>query len=383
MTKKILFLLILFATACQSTTRQPVMPTMPVITLGPAITPTVKLGPIPAKTVQLAWFYKPSQTSDLDLTANNFDLFILTHKDEETRDQLRAKKNNSYFLQYLTLIEIQDQDCNVASPYGNQVAYKEGDFCQISQNHPDWFLLDNNGNRITSGDNYFFMDPGNAGYRAFWLERAREMQQQFAWDGLFIDNIEASLAKFRDQNQIPAKYPNDASFQQAINGFLIYIRQNLQLPTHPILGNIVSVEDNAAWVQYINNLDGVMIEDFAVGWSFNRPTEAEWLNQISEIEWALNSGKSMILVAQGGQTDENRQQFALASYLLVSNENTFFRYANAKEYEAVWLYPNYNISLGAALGSFYRDGDSWRRNFEHGTVNVTPSKMESEIKITP
>jgi hypothetical protein len=39
-------------------------------------------------------------------------------------------------------------------------------------------------------------------------------------------------------------------------------------------------------------------------------------------------GKTVILVAQGDQYDQQRQEFALGSYLLVSDGLAYFRYTN-------------------------------------------------------
>ena len=158
------------------------------------ITPIVEQSATPLE-IKLAWFYKPPNGGQLNPLVEHFDIFILTHKDEEERDQLLAQGISSPILQYLQLTEIrQPDDCN-EEPNGNQVAYKAGTFCEISEQHPDWFLLDQYGNRIHNQDGKYYMDPGNPGYREFWIKSAQEMQMQFGWDGVFIDNVEASLSK--------------------------------------------------------------------------------------------------------------------------------------------------------------------------------------------
>ena len=101
-------------------------------------------------------------------------------------------------LEYLLLSEITRPVSCSAGPTGNQVAYLAGDFCRISVQHPDWFLLDKHGARVRASDGNYYMDPGNAGYRWFWLRRAMTLQSQFGWDGLFLDNVDASRAKFGD-----------------------------------------------------------------------------------------------------------------------------------------------------------------------------------------
>ena len=80
--------------------------------------------------------------------------------------------------------------------------------------------------------------------------------------------MEASRAKIVDNGTSPAKYPDDKSYQDAVDGFLAYIRQDYFQPRGRLMyGNIVSVDDDAVRERYIKQLDGVMIESFATDWS--------------------------------------------------------------------------------------------------------------------
>lgn len=337
------------------------------------------------KFVHLAWFYKPPNPNQVNSLAQNFDFFILTHKDEETRDQLRSMGVSSPIFQYLLLTEIRQPDTCDSDNYGNQVAYQKGDFCLIRDQRPEWFLLDESGNPIRNDNNTYFMDPGNPEFRKFWLQRAREMQAQYGWDGLFIDNVEASLAKFRQMGVTPAKYPSDSIYQSAVNEFLIYLRENNPyLNERLVLANIVSVGDDDVWMRYIENLDGAMIESFAVDWSNGYKSAIEWEQQMDKIEKALAQGKILVLVSQGREYgDFNREQFALASYLLVSNGNTAFRYVNSENYRDMWLYENLFIDPGLPFGPRYREGMAWRRDFTNGYVLVNPWTNSSQIEFIP
>jgi hypothetical protein len=337
----------------------------------------------PNTTIRLAWFYKPpKEDGQLDLLAQNFDFFILTYKDEGERDQLKAGGVTTPFTQYLLFLVINDPgDCQ-ENPPGNQVAYKAGDFCQISQDHPDWFLLDQNGNRIRGSNDYYYMDPGNEGYRQFWLERAREMQETYGWDNLFLDNVEASRAKLVDDGENPAKYPNDKSFQEAVYGFLAYIRQDYFQPAgKQMYGNIVSVDDDAVRERYIQQLDGVMIESFATDWSDGYREHDDWEDQLKLAEWVLSQKKTLILVSQGDESDLDRQRFAFASYLLVADGNAVFRYASSDSYREVWLYDDYKLDLGKPLGKRYQKQGDWHRDFTNGTVTVNPRQHTAEITV--
>jgi len=340
--------------------------------------------PFTGKLVRLAWFYKPPQEGQLDFLAENFDLFILTHKDESERTQLKTLGVESPISQYLLFLVISDPGECDKEPNGNQVAFKTGDFCQISDLHPDWFLLDQNGNRIRSGKSSYYMDPGSQGYRAFWLERARELQETYGWEMIFLDNVEASLTKMTSEDIQVAQYRDDASYQAAVEGFLEFIRHNYFEPRgKPMYGNIVSVAEDAVWDRYMQYLDGALVESFATSWSDGYPSVKAWEAEMTQTERALAQGKTLILVAQGDQADIELQQFAFASYLLISNGNTFFRYTNADAYREIWMYENYQFDLGIPLGNRYKVKESWRRDFTKGYVTVNPQDHKVEIVTTP
>ncbi len=348
------------------------------------IAPNLLSTPLSGKFIRLAWFYKPPSDGQLDPLVKYFDFFVLTHKDEPARDWLLANGVTSPILQYILFTEIMDPGECVTNPYGNQVAYKTGDFCEINKQHPDWFLLDQKGNRIKSGSGNNYMDPGNPGYREFWLERAREMHEQFGWNDVFIDNLEASRRKFTDQGIIPANYPTDASYQIAVEGFLAFLRKNYFQPSgRPMSGNIVSVNDDNIWLNYLQYLDAAMIESFATSWSEGYRSPLDWERQMSLIESALEKGKTMILVAQGEQTDTDLQQFAFSSYLLIANGNAIFRYSNSDSYREVWIYDDYKLDLGIPLGPRKLQGLIWRRDFTHGYVSVNPWTHSSQIVAKP
>src|SRR6266498_929824 len=337
----------------------------------------------PYKAVRLAWFYKPPDDAMLQILAENFDVFVLTHKDEAQRDALKSLGVKSPIFVYLQFVEIKDPGSCTDGPQGNQVAYQVGDFCEISEQHPDWFLLDQNGNRIVNG-NSVYMDPGNTEYQAFWLQRARALQEQFHWDGIFIDNLEAGLSKLSSKGIVPAKYPDNASYQAAIEEFLHYLHDNYFGPSgQTVLANIISVSDWKVWLRYIQYLNGAMIEAFAVDWSNDYRSPSNWENQMDAIDQALSQGKTLILVSQAKQADSNRQQFALASYLLIANQNASFRYADSDGYRKILLYENYFLNLGEPLGSRYQKGFSWRRYFTKGYILVNPWMHSSEIKLIP
>ena len=110
-----------------------------------AASPTVIM---PGKTINIAHFFKPPNM-DPATAARTFNMIVLTNGDYSYRNQLAANGFSSTVPEYFCADGIQDPGNCTATPINNQVAYNLGDFCYISQNHPDWFLLDPNGQRIT------------------------------------------------------------------------------------------------------------------------------------------------------------------------------------------------------------------------------------------
>lgn len=336
--------------------------------------------------IRLAWYYnKPRTDEDMLQIINWYDFFILIKGDEKSRDQMLSLGARKPILQYLDFESIQDPGSCDEWPQENQVADQPGDFCRISQEHPDWFLLDKNGERmlVTEGDNeWYLMDPGSIGWREFFMERVRQNMTDPNWDGVFLDNVEVTFAFFEEDERLPAQYPNEAAYQQAWQSFLEYLHTGYFQPNGKLLfANLVARKDDANWTNYITHLDGVMHE----GWAIDKPdrfrSPETWEQHMQLAEKTQEMGKDIILVSQGTKDDLELQQFAFASYLLVNQENAIFRYANSSMYREIWVYDNYNVPIGYPLGPRYQDGDAWRRDFSNGTVMVNPESHESEIRI--
>lgn len=355
----------------------------------------------PTKPVQIAWFYKPPLNDATgDTLAAHFDTFILTRADEKTREMLRQKGETAPFLQYLLSAEVQDPGSCTAQPYRNQVTFKPGDYCMIRDQHPDWFMRDTAGNLIVhthSGTRYVQIDPGSAGWRQFFLERVQEMQEQVdpihggVWDGVFLDNIDASLGRFNMLGVQLAAYPDDASYQNAVEGFLQTIYNGYFQPQgRPLHANITEVRDSTIWDRYLNHLDGAMQEGWGVDWGSGYLTSTRWEADLKRAETTQARGKRVMLIAQGSEANIDavwqphnpRQQFAFASYLLVADGRAVFRYSDSP-YRHIWLYDNYTLDLGQPLGPRFRDGSLWRRDFERGTVAVDPVARSSSITLKP
>jgi len=351
-----------------------------------SIQPPVNLTPgKPFPLVRLAWFTNVPRDNDVFSVLEWFDLFIFHQSEVEGRDLMIGMGARGPILQYLLFESIHDPRSCTDEPNANQAAYLPGDFCRISEQHPNWFLLDSQGRRILvqdDDDDYYLMDPGNTDWQSFYIDRVRQTQADPNWDGVFLDNVPVTLAFREKSGSLPAAYPDDVSYQNAVQVFLKFLYEGFFQPENKLMfANLVSRRDDAVWATQLNYLDGVMHEGWAIDWPDGyRPLDV-WEKHMTLAEQTQASGKTIILVSQGNNDDIDLQQFAFASYLLINNGNAFFRYANSDKYREVWLYEDYAVKLGSPLGPRYLDADTWRRDFTNGNVTVNPETHEVEINI--
>jgi hypothetical protein len=337
----------------------------------------------PIDLVQLAWFWNsPRDLEAMPSLVQNFDFFVFTSSEEEERDQIKMSAGEkTLVLQYMLFNGVGiNENCEVR-PYGNQIANQRGDFCTIRDEHPDWLLYDSNRAMIyNNARTYVRTDPKNLEWRQFFASRLQQTQQREGWDGVFLDNVDASLGRSKRVDLTLPLYPTDADLQAANEEMLAFLYLNYYKPGgRPMFANIPFLKHEGIWYRYLEYLDGAMLEDFAVGWNeaYKKPIDWEW--QMDLVEGAQDRGKIVILVSQGQQNELARQEFAFASYLLVNQGRAFFRYTHSSVYNKLWLYENYNLDLGQPLGRRYLVENTWTRNFEKGTVTVNPTDLTSQI----
>lgn len=379
----------LLLSACQEIRSTPAVPTESVSTVvatpvppsGPTLTP-IPMADIEPK---LVWFYKPPDDGDLQRIADNFEYAIMSNGDEKERDEIRKLGYTGPILQYLRFEVIHDPGSCTRQPRKNNVGNRVGDYCKLIREHPDWFLRDKDGDLFVNpynGEDYVMTDPGNKFFRAFWLERAMEVQRQGGWDGIFLDNVEVTYRLRQEKDELPAQYPDEASYQAAVQGFLKEIQAKLKSENKVLFANLIGRRDDANWTVYLNHLDGVMHEGWSIDWPTGYRSVETWEKHMKLAEDTQAIGKTIILISQGKIDQENLQEFAYASYLLVVQGNAYFRYARSGNYTEAWLYPNYELDLGQPLGKRYKKGDTWRREFAHGIVEVNPKTHKVSIRLT-
>ena len=385
-------------TTAPSTTRPPVTSTTTSTTAATdSAAPAVPVLPVhttaQGSPIQIVWGYKPPTdgTSTAGL-ASRYSTFVLTRDDEDYRDRLVAL-GAAPPLMYVRFDAVL-QPLGGRPPLKNNVADAAGDVDRLLAQHPDWFLRDGAGNPIIDDDmagyDAYIMDPGNTGWRNYWIDRVKARYDAEGWNGgIFLDNVELSLKKRVRFGGLPAAYPTDDAYFAAVSGMLkaLYFRWGKwsQLPV--IANTVESTSGDLARTAAVDQwTSGWLEEGFATSWrSDTWRSQADWEWQLSKVDQAVAGGDRVFLFAQGPRNDDVRETFALASYLLVSTtDRTFFRYVDyTAGYRADWWYANYAAALGMATGPRYRVGaTAWRRDFTGGSVTVDPTAHSASINVS-
>jgi len=342
--------------------------------------------------VRVAYFYKPPFDTTAVVVAARSRLVILTHGDEDYRAKLRRAGYAGPLLQYIAANEAEGPGpyanthaaCDAAyRPYQRTVADRAGVFCRQIHPHESWFLHNRQGERLWSRQRSadgvwrttYLMNPASPGWRAFLIARLRQYRR-LGWDGFFLDNVDLSRAGLLRQPEDRggvAEYPTDAAYRAAEVGYLQALRT--AFPHVPLWANLTHDPGEAGgWGVYLAQLDGVMVENFGLGWRRSPLAAAARAAQWQNVRAALAAGKSVLAVEQGGRGDWRRLQMGLALYwaLQPAPGQLYFRYGDAddQDYRTLWWYPAYAFQPPPALGPLTGAGLEWRRRYPDGELKL-------------
>jgi hypothetical protein len=295
-------------------------------------------------------------------------------------------------LHYIVICQVQH---STGTPYSNQWTYKSEDWAVVDS-HEDWFLHSatpvSKANRIQSSTNWFYMDPGSAGWQAWVTLRAKEIKTNsyFGYNGIFLDNVELSWTKpYNSSGQHlyagnGIRIDSSTAYVARVISFLANLRT--AIGTDPLWGNMISgYNTGSEWNNHMRYLDGAMHEA-AIGWDATYLTSTQQVGVLSQLEWCNINNKGWIFAGQGESTDTQKAAYALANYLLVKPNTGIaaFRYTKTSEYTIWREIDNLNIILGDALDTknLRNDGiNGFIRHFQFGTVSIDLDNHVGEITI--
>ena len=268
-----------------------------------------------------------------------------------------------------------------------------GNFSWIDKNHPEWFLLDKNGNRITdyydeySRRNVYIMDFGNSEWQHYLAKNIVQTAKKREWDGIFLDGMYVDIADYWAPNGL-LRYKNNREFNDAVRDFLATVYPSFQESNKLIVPNAYGcIKVKNLWEAWLNFSDGGLDEGFVsiYVWSPENiwRNEVEWMNQISYLEYTGNQDKLFYAYSTGRWLNKEDLLYNLASYLMGKNggRDVFHNAAGGCNYEKIRedydvFKDFYNAPIGIPLGRRYNSQGVWQRDYSNGRVLVNPSSRK-------
>ncbi|MBN2410461.1 hypothetical protein JXQ31_02140 [candidate division KSB1 bacterium] len=297
--------------------------------------------------------------------------------------------------------------CKGIARYSNPRGHSMGN---LNDDHPEFFLLDKNGNRCwayrnTGYKERYLMDIGNPSYQDYWVEAILTdvVNGPFRADGLHIDNV-GPVNTFNSDD--PIKYDTPEKWKNAANSFVDKITKKMHENNTKIWINAGGTHSEKGCVMLMT-LDGLENPPDVVGeegafvhsWgkadaTFER--EDQWrssLDFMSRLKKSSQAYFAHVKIDPGESGIDNwgkpftfRQAlwYALGSYLLGNDGNDYFFFSGKSRYgKKDWWFNEYSsIDLGKPAGPYQvnlHDGNNiYYREFANGYVYVNPTSNDAK-----
>jgi len=302
--------------------------------------------------------------------------------------QLKAANPGLKALVYKNLSFTVDYTCSNGVDSANNTAGVG--YCDATANHPDWFLRDTSGSLITSSgySSHHLMDVGNPDYQAKWLGNVSSELKARGWDGVFVDDTDASL-DWHLNGRTVARYPTDAAWRSATRSALAAIGPPLQSQGFLVVPNVYApwksdYDAVATWSDWLQFTSGAAQEYYtkwgtsSAGWLTGN--DWTWREQFQQATDA--AGKIFLGLTYAPKSDEHSQLFARASFLLMDGGHGGALVFESSDPEAQDPYASsWTADPGSPTGARYQVGSAWRRDFTDGTVVVNPTAAPVTVSL--
>ena len=343
----------------------------------------------PASTVEYAGLVRTAIGTDaafpnLAASARSHQIVILQSWKTDLLRQLKAANPSVKVIAYKNLSFV---SCD---QYSNGTDVPQGVRCpDVNANHPEWFLTDPFGNRLSSSGYpwLWLLDVGNRAYQDTWAQNVINEAKAEGWDGIFMDDANPTLRFHLDPARV-AKYPTDSAWKGATRSMLENVGSRIRANGLLAIANICCARDQGTvWKDWLPYLSGAMDETFtkwgndpSVGYVWDWGAGG-WSAQLDEVREAEAQGKYFLGISHSVATDDKAATFGLTTMLLASQGRSTF--ALAYDYANETYFPVYDRArrLGAPLGTYYRVGAAYRRQFAAGTVVVNPSLSSVRVDL--
>ena len=310
--------------------------------------------------------------SSTSVSAQRNDYVILTDAHLNEMRQMKAANPNLKVLMYKNLTGSRTDCTTPTSICTAGVTYQQSD-----SQHPEWFLLNKQGERIRFNDytDLWAMDVGSVSYQSQWADNVITEVNRDGWDGVFLDDTNTTMKYHYTVSDI-AKYPTDAAWQSATQSALAVIGPRIQAAGGLAIANIGSWHEYPAvgdsWLSY---LSGGMQEHFAK-WGSSPDSgyadQGTWQRMLNSAKYAQSHGKAFLAVTNSSNGDAAAARYGWASTLLAAQGSADFALHDDYTYEN-W-FPEYDYDIGDPTGPESTDSNGiHRRVFTKGIVVVNPT----------
>lgn len=277
--------------------------------------------------------YKYSSLLSAAQAAGRYSIMAMQSTDQAAVAALRAAKPALAVLLYVTGLRL-----------ANNIGWTS---VPLSAASLSWHLTDQAGNPIIDSNGLALVDPASPAFQQAFIQHATSWAQQRGFNGIFIDELNASLVWALPAGVSCPKYPTDTSWQAAVSAFINAVGPALRAAGLVTIGNLGGTAwFPGLWQQWNGPLDGAMEEAWTDGGDGLAQQLPDWPKKIANVAWSEANGKLTILHSHN--TTRAGNAYGLASMLLVAGGGASYCTANADYTSDEQWYPEYTAAL--ALG---------------------------------
>jgi hypothetical protein len=258
-------------------------------------------------------------------------------------------------------------------------------YAEAGTAHPEWFLLNTSGSRISEGGySWLWMaDTANQSYQQQWTSNVLKLLSDGPWDGVMMDDTNTT-ARYHTEPSSIAKYPTDAAYQGAIGSMLAYAGPRIQA------AGKLAVPNMGSWSEYPEVVEGWLkyvsggVDEMFAKWSSTpgqgyRDTSG-WQTQIEEIQSTERMGKIFLAITQAEASDQQAILYGWGSVLLGADGHT--AYSAAANYNSEEWCSECEAQIGEPTSVATRVvGGVWERSFTGGLVVVNPTTATVRVDL--
>lgn len=250
-------------------------------------------------------------------------------------------------------------------------------YAEANSAHPEWFLLNTGGSRISEGGySWLWMaDTASQSYQQQWTSNVIKLLSSGPWDGVMMDDTNTT-ARYHTEPSSIAKYPTDAAYQAAIGSMLAYAGPRIQA------AGKLAVPNMGSWSEYPEVVEGWLkyvsggVDEMFAKWS-STPGQgyrdaSGWQTQIEEIQSTERMDKIFLAITQAEASDQQAILYGWGSVLLGADGHT--AYSSAANYSSEEWCSECEAQIGEPTSVATKvAGGVWERSFSGGLVVVNPT----------